>query len=110
MNQTDLEKYISSLGAVVKDTQLKPGLIVFKNPANDKIFAVLKDGASPLRLEVKTDTRLSKHLRTKYESVLLSQNMSKKDWIEILCTGQLTDEEVKDLIRLSYDLVASATE
>lgn len=110
MNQQELEAFIQELGPAIKDTDLKPGYIVYKIPEIDKIFAILKDATTPIRVEVKTDTRLSKHLRTKYESVLLSQNMSPKDWIEVLCTGQLTDDEVKDLIRLSRNLVANSPE
>ena len=39
----------------------------------------------------------------KYESVMESRYFG-KGGIEIVMSGQLTDSEVRDLVRLSYDL------
>jgi predicted DNA-binding protein (MmcQ/YjbR family) len=33
--------------------------------------------------------------------------LNKKHWNTIICSGQLDDEEIKDLVRLSYNLVAT---
>jgi predicted DNA-binding protein (MmcQ/YjbR family) len=45
-------------------------------------------------------------LREKYETVLPGYHLNKKHWNTIICSGQLGDEEVFDLARLSYQLVA----
>ena len=54
-------------------------------------------------LEVRTDEKLAENLKEKYESVMESRYFG-KGGIEIVPAGQLTDQEIKDLIRLSYDL------
>jgi predicted DNA-binding protein (MmcQ/YjbR family) len=74
--------------------------------ANDKLFALVAEGANPLRLSLKCDPNLAELLREKYESVLPGYHLNKKHWITIILTGQLADDEVRDLIRHSFDLVS----
>ena len=76
-----------------------------KDAGEGKLFALIADGSNPLRLSLKCDPVLATTLRERYESVLPGYHLNKKHWNTILCTGQLTDDEIKDLIRLSYDLV-----
>ena len=54
-------------------------------------------------IEVRCDSALSANLQEKYESVMQSRYFG-KGGIEIVPAGQLTDEELQDLIRLSYNL------
>ena len=54
-------------------------------------------------IEVRTDATLRNLLKDKYESVMDSRYFG-RGGIEIVNSGQLTDEETIDLIRLSYDL------
>ncbi len=54
-------------------------------------------------IEVRCDARLSSNLEEKYESVMESRYFG-KGGIEIVLAGQLTQEEIEDLIRLSYNL------
>jgi Uncharacterized protein conserved in bacteria len=103
MKQSDFEDFIIGLGDCVIDRETEKGLVLFK--ASGKIYAIIHDSSKPLRLEAKCDRRLAKLLRTKYESILPSKNMDKKVWNEIICSGQLDYDEVKDLLRLSYNLV-----
>ena len=76
-----------------------------KEAGEGKLFAIIADNSKPLRLSLKCDPLLAKTLRDKYESVLPGYHLNKKHWNTILCTGQLDDEEIKDLARLSYNLV-----
>ena len=52
-------------------------------------------------LEVRTDSKLRDLLREKYESVMESRYFG-KGGIEIVDSGQLENDEINDLIRLSY--------
>jgi predicted DNA-binding protein (MmcQ/YjbR family) len=106
MNQAEAEKFINNLGASTRDAASEPGLVLFKSPEG-AIFAIIHDQSKPLRVEAKCDRQLAKLLRDKYETVLPSKNMEAATWNEIICTGQLTDEEVEDLVRLSYGLVVN---
>ena len=65
----------------------------------DKVFLV----ENLHTLELRCDAKLSHHLMNEYESVMESRYFG-RGGIEIVPAGQLTDDEINDLIRLSYDL------
>ncbi len=54
-------------------------------------------------LEVRCDDNLSKVLQEKYESVMESRYFG-RGGIEIVLSGQISDGEINDLVRLSYNL------
>ena len=64
-----------------------------------KVFLVVNKNT----FEMRTDQKLAKLLREKYESVMDSRYFG-RGGIEIVDAGQLNDDEVADLIRLSYNL------
>ncbi len=66
---------------------------------NQLAFLVLRRNT----LEVRCDVRLIENLKQKYESVMESRYYG-KNGIEIVLAGQLNQQELEDLIRLSYDL------
>ena len=66
---------------------------------NGRAFLILNKNT----IEVRTDAKLSNLLREKYESVMESRYFG-RGGIEIVLAGQLDEGELKDLIRLSYDL------
>lgn len=74
----------------------------------DKMFALIREKKEPVQLSLKCDPVLAGTLRQKYESVLPGYHLNKKHWNTIILSGQLSDQEVKDLIRHSYDLVSSS--
>ena len=65
----------------------------------EKAFLVLNQKT----MEVRTDRNLGKLLRGKYESVMESRYFG-RGGIEIVLSGQLGEDELKDLVRLSYNL------
>ena len=65
----------------------------------DRAFLVLNKNT----IEIRCDSQLSANLQEKYESVMQSRYFG-KGGIEIVPAGQLTDEELQDLVRLSYNL------
>ena len=72
---------------------------------NRKMFAIIDEESMPVRISLKCDPQLSELLRAKYESVLPGYHLSKRHWNTVICSGQLDDQEIKDLIRHSYELV-----
>lgn len=68
---------------------------------NDHAFFIERKNT----IEVRTDSKLRDLLREKYESVMESRYFG-KGGIEIVNSGQLTDEEIADLVRLSYNLTS----
>ena len=69
-----------------------------------RVFLVVNEKT----IEVRTDEKLGKLLREKYESVMESRYFG-RGGIEIVRAGkQLSESEIEDLIRLSYNLTKEA--
>lgn len=65
----------------------------------DKAFLVINKNT----IELRTDDKLAKLLEEKYESVMESRYFG-RGGIEIVPAGQLNEDEIYDLVRLSYNL------
>ncbi len=72
---------------------------------NGKMFALIAENSNPLRISLKCDPTLAEKLREEYETVLPGYYLNKKHWNTIICTGQVSDDELKSFIILSYNLV-----
>ncbi|HPR10057.1 MAG TPA: MmcQ/YjbR family DNA-binding protein [Candidatus Saccharibacteria bacterium] len=111
MEHKTVEQYILSMPGAVLDYPFGKGVAVYKvgadEAARQKMFALIAEDTTPLRLSLKCDPQLAVVLREKYETVLPGYHLNKKHWNTIILTGQLTWEEVQDLIRHSYNLVVS---
>lgn len=81
---------------------------VYKAGSRDgeKMFALIAEGSDPARISLKCDPKLSEVLREKYESVMPGYHLNKKHWNTIITSGQLSDQEIKDLILHSYQLTS----
>lgn len=103
MDHKTVEDYILSMPNAKLDYPFGKGVAVYK--LGDKMFALIEEQSSPLRLSLKCDPLLAKTLRERYETVLPGYHLNKKHWNTMILSGQLTWEEVQDLIRHSYELV-----
>ncbi len=72
--------------------------LLYKVP-DGKVFLVVR----PKTLEVRCDQKLSRVLKEDYETVMESRYFG-RGGIEIVPSGQLEENEIQDLIRLSYNL------
>lgn len=72
-----------------------------------KMFALVTEGSDPVRISLKCEPQLAQVLRERYESVMAGYHLSKKHWNTIVLTGQLTDQEILDLIDHSYQQVTA---
>lgn len=110
MTHKEFEDYLLEFPNAWLDYPFGEGTSVYKighkETGEGKMFALIEDGSKPLRVSLKCDPNLAETLREKYESVVPGFHLNKKHWNTIICSGQLTDEEIRDLARLSYDLVA----
>ena len=109
MTHKELETYLLSFPNAWLDFPFGEGTSVYKighkETGEGKMFALIDDNSKPLRVSLKCDPLLAETLREKYESVVPGYHLNKKHWNTIICTGQLSDDEVEDLARLSHDLV-----
>jgi len=103
MTHEETEKYLLSKPGAKLDYPFDKTTAVYK--VGDKMFAIVAEGSSPLRISLKCDPQLAETLRDKYESVLPGYHLNKKHWNTVVLSGQLDNQEVFDLINHSYDLV-----
>ncbi len=110
MTHKELEEYLLSYPNTWLDYPFGEGTSVYKighkETGEGKLFAIIQDNSKPLSISLKCDPLLAETLREKYETVLPGYHLSKKHWNTILCTGQVPEDELFDLVRLSYNLVA----
>jgi len=108
MTHKQVEDYLLSFSNTWLDYPFGEGVAVYKvGPKDDaKMFALMPEGKSPVSLSLKCDPKLAKLLREKYETVMEGYHLNKNHWNTLLLTGQLSNDEVHDLIRHSYNLVA----
>ncbi len=105
MDHKTVEIYILSMPNAKLDYPFGEDVAVYK--VKDKMFALIQEKKKPVQLSLKCDPLLAETLRERYESVLPGYHLNKKHWNTIILAGQLSWEEIKDLIRHSYDLVAT---
>jgi len=99
---------IESLPGVVLDYPFGEGVMVYKvGDEKGKMFALIGEDSSPVRVSLKCDPGLAELLREKYETVLPGYHLNKKHWNTIICSGQVPEDELRDLIRHSYELVTN---
>jgi len=110
MTHKELEEYILSFADAWLDYPFGEGTAVYrfgdKESGDAKMFALIDEASKPLRVSLKCDPLLAETLRERYETVVPGYHLNKKHWNTVICSGQLDNEEVKDLVRLSYGLVA----
>lgn len=100
-----VEDYILSFNGAKLDYPFGEKVAVYKT--GDAMFALIQEGSKPIKLSLKCDSQLAVVLREKYETVLPGCHLNKKHWNTLLLTGQLSWQEVQDLIRHSYNLVTN---
>lgn len=105
MDHKTVEEYVLSMPNAKLDYPFGEDVAVYK--VNDKMFALIPENKSPVRISLKCDPQLAILLRQKYETVLEGYHLNKKHWNTIILTGQLPWEEIQPLIRHSYDLVVN---
>lgn len=109
MTQAELHDYLLSFADSWLDYPFGEEAAVYKvgdrETGDGKLYAIVAEGSAPLRVSLKCDPQLAETLREKYETVVPGYHLNKRHWNTIICSGQLDDEEIRDLVRLSYRLV-----
>lgn len=109
MTHKELEAYILKKPEAWLDYPFGEEVAVYKAGQGEKakMFALISEGSSPVRISLKCDPKLAELLRERYESVMPGYHLNKKHWNTIILSGQLTDQEVLELIDHSYQLVTA---
>ena len=106
LSHKEVESWVMEMPNAWLDYPFGEGVAVYKiGEEPGKMFALIAEDSKPLRLSLKCDPQLAEKLREEYESIQPGYHLNKKHWNTILLTGQVPDEEIKSLIRHSYELV-----
>ncbi len=70
-----------------------------------KMFALVDSQKKPIKVSLRCDRRLGSLLKEKYEEVIAGINLNPNLWITVLITGQLSKDDIKDLIRHSLEMI-----
>ena len=99
VSEDDLLEFALSLGeSTLKEDEKMRYLL-----RGEKIFLAMSKGMTPVRIEVRCEKQLSKTLQERYESAMGGRLLG-RNGLELICSGQLSYDEICDLIRLSYNL------
>jgi predicted DNA-binding protein (MmcQ/YjbR family) len=102
----DLEKLrLHCLGkpGAVEGHPFGPGALVIK--VGGKIFAIIAEGADPLRVSLKCEPEIAVAVRRKYAAVEPGYHLNKRHWNTVTLDGSVDDEQVLEWVDDSYDLV-----
>jgi len=80
-----------------------PETSVFK--VGGKIFALSALDSDVLKVSVKCDPEVGEGLRATHEAIVPGYHLNKRHWITVTLGGDAPDDQVRDLIEDSYDLV-----
>lgn len=107
MTHAELDAYLLKKPDAWLDYPFGEKIAVYKAGKGEeaKMFAILREESTPIHLSLKCDPQLAELLRERYESVMPGYHLNKKHWNTLVLTGQLNDDEVRDLIDHSYQLV-----
>lgn len=105
MTHRKVEEYLLGMPNAKLDYPFGEDVAVYK--VHDKMFALMPEKSSPVRISLKCDSQLAVLLREKYETVMPGYHLNKKHWNTIILSGQLPWEEIKGLIVHSYNLVTN---
>jgi predicted DNA-binding protein (MmcQ/YjbR family) len=79
------------------------GALVIK--VQQKMFALIAEGTTPLRISLKCDPDDALMLRAQYLAIIPGYHLNKRHWNTLNLDGSIPPELVFELIDHSYDLV-----
>lgn len=103
MNSKTLYSYCLTKPGVIEDYPFGADVIVFKVAA--KIFALMSRRSGQDNLSLKCDPDYSEILRKQYPSITPGYHLNKRHWNTLILDGSIPEQEIKQLIDHSYDLV-----
>ena len=106
MHIEDFRAFCLSLKGVEEGFPFGPDTLVYK--VMGKVFCISGLNGNPLQFNVKCEPEKAIELREEYSGVIPGFHMNKKHWNTVLLDGSFSDEQAREWILDSYDLVASS--
>jgi predicted DNA-binding protein (MmcQ/YjbR family) len=106
MDRTELIRYCLAKRSAVEDYPFGESELVVK--VGGRIFAMIPLEAESAQVNLKCDPDLVPELRARYRgSVTTAAYLSHRHWNRLRLDGTVPDDEVRELVDLSYDLVVA---
>jgi predicted DNA-binding protein (MmcQ/YjbR family) len=105
MNLEQIRKYLLSKKKTTEELPFGPQALVYK--VLGKMYALIAWEENPLYISLKCDPERAVSLRAGYAAIKPAYHMNKTHWNMVYFDGSLSDEQIKELIDHSYDLVIS---
>ena len=105
MNIEELREYCIAKKAVTESFPFDEETLVFK--VMNKIF-LLTNINKDLSMNVKCNPEKAIELREQYSSVIPGWHMNKKHWNTVDIEGSISDQQLKEWIDHSYDLIVAS--
>lgn len=105
MDIDTVRMYCLAKPGVTEDFPFDEHTLVMK--VGRKMFALLGDEFPP-RLNLKCDPLLAENLRADHRSILPGYHMNKRHWNTLILNGELPDDQIRELIDHSYELVINS--
>jgi predicted DNA-binding protein (MmcQ/YjbR family) len=103
MNFEWLKSYCLSKKGAVQDFPFNDVTLVFK--VGGKMFALTNISTKPLSVNLKCEPFLALALREEHPQITPGYHMNKKYWNTIILDGAISEEKIRFMIDLSYELV-----
>ena len=104
MDLEEFRQYCLSKAGAIEGTPFGPDVLVFK--VGGKMFALTSPERFPATANLKCDPDLALELRDGYEQVQPGYHMNKKHWNTIEIDAGIPDDELRQMVDHSYELVA----
>lgn len=101
----NLEKMLLDLKGATVSYPFGPEVLVYKTMG--KMFALIAEGETTPRINLKCVPADAEMLVSEYKSIIPGYHMNKKHWITVSLMGDVPEDMLVDLINDSYDLVVS---
>ena len=105
MNQPDLRAYLLAKKGATEEMPFGPDNWVYK--VMNKMFALVPLDAEPPTISLKCEPGQALFLRDLYPAVRPGYHFNKTHWNTVTLDGSIPEEEVRDMIDDSYDLVVA---
>lgn len=103
MDFNTIQAYLLNKKGTTEERPFGPEALVYK--VMGKMFALISEGSSPLRISLKCDPDEALALRDMYTAVAPGYHLNKRHWNTVIANDTIPDAEFWGMIDHSYDLV-----
>ena len=107
MRAAELRDWCLSQPGAIEDFPFGPEHSVFK--VKGKMFAISALERTPLEVSLKCEPELAVELRNTYEAIRPGYHLNKRHWNTVDLDDSIEDDDLREMIDHSYDLIVSAT-